>query len=533
MANPTSGFQLSALPQPLSMPSNLGKFDVGETQQAYANALKNTQQTALLGPQTNTAIAQAAYQKGLAEQQSRLLSPQEETLVNQYRQQQLEAQNAANVAQAIAPRVGPLAVKQQGLRESQTDVFGNRLAQGGNTGTSSVDLGGGVSMPVSVDLNTGAYTPMGGTAFASNLMNKPRGGIEYIANGPPRVAGNKTVRDYVAVQYNPVTGQPFPLKGVGAVTQDVNLPIPVWKGQGGSALGSFVEQAGAAAANDGSKVIADQGQESAIEKPVVGPDQVYVPFTKKVVDKDSEIAKAVPVIEKAVAGVDPNVVMNKDQEKRFTERIAQNSDNMNALSSQSLSLQNAKRAFDEVKKSGVIKTGPWWRVLSPDIAALFGEYQGQDFDSAMLSYVEKTTGTLKNLRAYQAVKDLLIGAKPKLTDDPRVSDAKFAYMSESLNHQQDYISAENYMLEKGVPYSTALSTASKIFRVSPDGDYNTWAAKKGIAPSATAEANKETAGAATNAPVQLPDTFTKEEFEKLVPVGATYTLKGKNYKRPK
>jgi hypothetical protein len=106
-------------------------------------------------------------------------------------------------------------------------------------------------------------------------------------------------------------------------------------------------------------------------------------------------------------------------------------------------------------------------------------------------------------------------------------------MGESLNHQQDYIAAENYMLEKGVPYSTALSTASKLFRISPDGDYNTWAAKKGIAPSATAEAAKETSTAATNAPVQLPDTFTKEEFEKLVPVGATYTLKGKVYKRPK
>jgi hypothetical protein len=501
MANPTSGFQLSALPQPLSMPSNLGVFDVSQTQQAYANALKNAQQTALLKPQTEAAIAQAGYQKGLAEQQSRLLSPQEETLVNQYRQQQLEAQNAANVAQAIAPRVGPLAVKQQGLLESQTDVFGNRLAQGGKTGTSSVDLGGGVSMPVSVDLKTGAYTPMAGTAFASNLMNKPRGGIEYIANGPARVAGNKTVQDYVAVQYNPVTGQPFPVKGVGAVTQDVNLPIPVWKGQGGSALGSFNEQAGAAAANVGQKEIADQGQGSAIQKPVVGPDQVYVPFTDKVVDKNSQVAKAIPAIEKAVSEVDTNAVMNKEQEKRFTERIAENSDNLNAISSQSLALQNAKRAYDEVKNSGVIKTGPWWRVLSPDVASLFGQYQGQDFDSAMLSYIEKTTGTLKNVRAYQGIKDLLIAAKPRLADDSRVNDAKFTYMSELLGHQQDAIAAENYMLEKGVPYSTALSTASKTFRISPDGDYNTWAAKRGVQSNTASAGAAGTTGAKSSGPV--------------------------------
>ena len=493
MANPTSGFQLSALPQPLSMPSNLGVFDVSQTQQAYSNALKNAQQTALLKPQTEAAIAQAGYQKGLAQQQSRLLSPQEETLITQYRQQQLEAQNASNVAQAVAPRVGPLAVKQQSLLEAQTDVFGNRLEQGGKTGTSSVDLGGGINMPVSVDLKTGAYTPMAGSALTSNLMTKPRGEIEYRAQGAPYVRGNKTVQDYVATQFNPVTNTPFPVKGVGLVTQDVNLPLPTWNGQGGSALGSFNGQTGA-----GQKAVSNQIQEGTDQQPVVGDNQVYVPFTDKVVDKNSQVAKAIPAIEKAVSNVDTNAVMTKEQDKRNYDRISDNSDNLNAISSQALALQNARRAYDEVKNSGVVKTGPWWRILSPDVASLFGEYQAQDFDSAMLSYIEKTTGTLKNIRAYQGIKDLLIAAKPRLADDSRVNDAKFTYMSELLGHQQDAIAAENYMLEKGVIPSTAVSTASRVFRISPDGDYNAWAGKKGIQSGAGAT---ETTGVKSSGPV--------------------------------
>jgi hypothetical protein len=475
MANPTSGFQLSALPQPLSMPSNLGKFDVSETQQAYSSALKNAQQTALLGPQTQAAIANAAYQKGLAEQQSRLISPEEAKLLAQYRQQQLEAQNASSVAEAVAPKIGPLAVKQQGLLEAQTDVFGNRLAQGGKTGTSSVDLGGNVSMPVSVDLKTGAYTPMAGASFGSSLVNKPRGEIMYQTQGAPYVRGNKTVQDYVAYQRNPITGQVFEVKGVGKVTQDANLAPPIWNEQSGSALGSFNGQAGV-----GQKAMSKEIEEGNDQQPVVGNNQVYVPFADKVVDKNSQLAKALPAIEKAISGVDPRAVASDTQDAKIQEYTLKNSENLNALSTQALALQNAKRAFDQVKQSGVVKTGPWWRVLSPDVAALFGDYQAQDFDSAMLSYIEKSTGTLKNVRAYQGLKDLLLGPKPRLTDKPEVIESKFNYMTESLEHAQDIILAENYMLQNDVPLHIASRIASTRFIISPNGDYNTWAAKKGI-----------------------------------------------------
>ena len=534
MANPTSGFQLSALPQPLSMPSNLGKFDVGETQQAYANALKNAQQTALLKPQTEAAIAQAGYQKGLAEQQGRLLAPEEEALIQDYRRKKIVAQTEANVGEALAPKAPGLAVAGQDVKSQGTALAAERLRQAAGTqgGVIPIDIGGGLTAPGIVSQEGGLT--IGGGALLNTMATKGSGPIVYSKQGGVKQIGNESYQDWIPGQYNAM-GNFIPIEKAGAKTQRAGLPAPVWQTEGGSALRSLQPQATQAAAPTEQKPVVETTQTTtpATTQPTVADNQVYVPFADKVLPKDSQTAKALPAIEKVISSVNPDVVMSKEQEKRFTERVAQNSDNMNALSSQSLSLQNARRAFDEVKKSGVLGTGAWWKVLSPDIASLFGEYQGQDFNSAMLSYIEKTTGTLKNIRAYQGVKDLLIAAKPRLEDDPRVIDAKFAYMGESLNHQQDYIAAENYMLEKGVPYSTALSTASKLFRVSPDGDYNTWAAKKGVPTSATSEAAKETSTAATNAPVQLPDTFTKEEFEKLVPVGATYTLKGKVYKRPK
>lgn len=489
MANPTSGFQLSALPQPLSMPSNLGKFDVGETQQAYANALKNTQQTALLVPQTQAAIAQAGYQKGLAEQQSRLLAPEEQALIQDFRKKKILAQTEANVGEALAPGAPGLAVAGQDVKSQGTALAAERLRQAAGTqgGVIPIDIGGGLTAPGIVSQEGGLT--IGGGALLNTMATKGSGPIVYSKQGGIRQIGNESYQDWIPGQYN-VMGNFIPIEKAGAKTQRAGLPAPVWQTEGGSALRSmqFTPDQVTAPVEQKTAVAPIQAQATIPEttQPTVAENQTYVPFVDRVVEKDSQTAKAIPVIEKAVAAANPDVVMNKEQEKRFTERIAQNSDNMNALSSQSLSLQNAKRAFDEVKKSGAVKTGPWWRVLSPDLAALFGEYQGQDFDSAMLNYVEKTTGTLKNIRAYQGVKDLLIAAKPQLKDDPRVIDAKFAYMGESLNHQQDYIAAENYMLEKGVPYSTALSTAAKTFRVSPDGDYTAWAAKKGIAPSANA-----------------------------------------------
>lgn len=84
MANPTSGFQLSALPQPLSIPTNIGTVDVGQMQNAYKNAMQAVQDTALFGQRLQQQKALLDYQTGKAQQQFRLLSPEENSLRTQY-----------------------------------------------------------------------------------------------------------------------------------------------------------------------------------------------------------------------------------------------------------------------------------------------------------------------------------------------------------------------------------------------------------------------------------------------------------------
>lgn len=77
MANPTSGFQLSKLPEPLSIPTNIGVVDVGQMQKAYSNAMQNVQDTALFGQRVAQQKAMLDLQEQAARSQQRLLPTQE------------------------------------------------------------------------------------------------------------------------------------------------------------------------------------------------------------------------------------------------------------------------------------------------------------------------------------------------------------------------------------------------------------------------------------------------------------------------
>ncbi len=184
MANPTSGFQLSALPQPLSMPSNLGKFDVSQTQQAYANALKNAQQTALLAPQTQAAIAQAGYQKGLAEQQSRLLDPEEQAAVQELRNKRAEGALKARGTSALTA-LAPSAVG------SPEQIATNQAAGQGAVAKAISEKGYDI-------INVGGInyirTAGGLTALPSSALNRGSGNTEFEFIG--------------ATTDDPITGQP-------------------------------------------------------------------------------------------------------------------------------------------------------------------------------------------------------------------------------------------------------------------------------------------------------------------------------------
>lgn len=172
MANPTSGFQLSALPQPLSMPSNLGVFDVSQTQQAYSNALKNAQQTALLAPQTQAAIAQAGYQKGLAEQQSRLLDPEEQAAVQELRNKRAEGALKARGTSALTALAPGAVGSAEQLAIDQAAGQGAVAKSISEKGYDIIDVGGVQYV----------RTAGGLTALPSSVLNRGSGntGFDFI-----------------------------------------------------------------------------------------------------------------------------------------------------------------------------------------------------------------------------------------------------------------------------------------------------------------------------------------------------------------
>jgi hypothetical protein len=138
--DPTTGFQLGALPQAFSVPSNIGKFDVGQTQQAYANSLKNAQSTALVGPQTAAAISQAKYQQAKTAQLMNLLDPEEQAMLQDLHTRRLQGKVAEATAQGQLPTAQSLA-EIQGQGAYQEALNKQRYAQmyGGmfNTGIPS------------------------------------------------------------------------------------------------------------------------------------------------------------------------------------------------------------------------------------------------------------------------------------------------------------------------------------------------------------------------------------------------------------
>lgn len=202
MANPTSGFQLSRLPESLSIPTNIGVVDVGQMQKAYSNAMQNVQDTALFGQRVAAQKAALDYQEQLARQQSRLLSPQEQALIAGYRADQLAKENLAIASGAQRPYVAPTtqATAAGGLATAQTGqiaaeaergvavpiaqnkalaslyggqanrIIEQRRAEGGGVAIQRVPLGGDIELPVVLGTG-GGVTQLGGT-IAGQMLSR-------------------------------------------------------------------------------------------------------------------------------------------------------------------------------------------------------------------------------------------------------------------------------------------------------------------------------------------------------------------------
>lgn len=222
MANPTSGFQLSALPQPLSIPTNIGVVDVGQMQKAYANAMQNVQDTALFGQRVAAQKAALDYQEQLARQQSRLLSPQEQALVAGYRADQLAKENLAIASGAQRPYVAPTAraaaggqlagaetgeiaaLAERGLAvpvgqsKALSSLYGaeadreiqRRRLEGGGVAFQKVPLGGGIELPIVVGPG-GGVTQLGGTIAGQMLSRGVTGEYTTTTNVFTDAAGNQ------------------------------------------------------------------------------------------------------------------------------------------------------------------------------------------------------------------------------------------------------------------------------------------------------------------------------------------------------
>lgn len=251
MANPTSGFQLSKLPEPLSIPTNIGVVDVGQMQKAYANAMQNVQDTALFGQRVAAQKAALDYQEQLARQQSRLLSPQEQALVAGYRADQLAKENAAIASGAQRPYVAPTteAAAAGGLATAQTgqiaaeaerglavpvgqskalsSLYGaeadraiqQKRLEGGGVALQRVPLGGGIELPVVVGPG-GGVTQLGGT-IAGQMLSRGVTGEYTTTTSVFSDATGKQFAERVRYQIHPNGSRSVLAKTVVAFSPDL------------------------------------------------------------------------------------------------------------------------------------------------------------------------------------------------------------------------------------------------------------------------------------------------------------------------
>jgi hypothetical protein len=186
--NPTSGFQLSALPQSLSVPSNIGKFDVGQTQQAYANSLKNAQATALVGPETAAAISQAKYQQAKNAQLTNLLDPEEQAALQELNARRLTAKLSGSIAQAQLPTAEDIARQQAQL------TFQETLNKANYAKTYGGMFGSGTPAPF---VNTGLSTVQPSQSAVPSGLTAPNADVSnYLFDNQPSTSKSTSLGSF-------------------------------------------------------------------------------------------------------------------------------------------------------------------------------------------------------------------------------------------------------------------------------------------------------------------------------------------------
>jgi hypothetical protein len=467
MPSPTAGFQLSALPEPLTIPTNIGRYDVAQSQLAQANAMKNAQTASLLGPQTRALLAEA--QKARLEAQNAAARAQ---ALSSFMAPAAEAEARANIATnqatgatqenirsaalGAAPFVGPTASS-----NAIADLIIANLAAKSKFGVPTMPIDVGGTNITGVIGRDRSVTPFGGTSLVNAILTKPAGEISWIPTGssPRTDASGRIINEYQQVQTN----------AIGGVTKIGN---PVWS------YGPPSAQSGAGAAvvspstniGTGTNVPSDSQQ-----APVDSAQVVSTPWGD--FGKDSRDAKAWEDIKKTQKIYENVRIDDSPAERKARADLFEENSNVIALTSQqAVAIGFLQNAFDRMNqqgiKQGTISSLITSKILSPEIVGAISNSLGLSLDGSMdvnqasLAAVEKLGSDIKNLRAYAGIKELLVSAKPQSTDTPEVTASKMARIIDAISMAQNRAEAINTALDVGIPRLKALSIADKNYAVS-------------------------------------------------------------------
>lgn len=543
MASPTSGFTLSALPQPLSFPTNLGTFDVGQTQQAYANALKNVAATNLLAPQVRAQQAQLAYQQAKAEQMGRILSPEEEALVSQFRQQKAQSTLGQTIAEAQIPKAAQVATGEQDVTLAAQEA--NRLAQQKlAAGTRALiptegllaqtsreaELAGarlraaapGGVAPINVGPFSALLTDKGVQVFPGQAGLLAQGvkqtvtGERVTAGIPTRDSAGNEIVEYTIQKLNrygapvstqKVIGAPGAYQvGERAYATPVTTEIPVEE-QGlftgtpsmapQTALSTFAPTTALGTAPTPGAALS---AETAPNAPAASPTPATAPALAPAVSAGPSVFPETASIV-AKYGAKGPIKLNPAAEKQYNEATAQVMETAQNLATQTAAIDNGKLQFQKIMRDG-LGTGWWNKIAKQDFLQAIGFPQAQDFEQAGNNLVIAVANNFnKRFRASSIIPDLIQPAKPRTTDDPSVIVSKYNYMDYVKQLAEKANNSFGEMLKAGVPVGKAeLEISSMIQKEIKANPYDKFVEK-----------NKPISKEEANAAINYLNSATPEE----------------------
>lgn len=404
MANPSAGFALSTLPSPLSMPQNIGVFDVSQGQQAYSNALKNVQQTALLKSQTEAAQAQNQYEAGKAKQLMNLLDPEEQAVLANFKAKRA----AANVEEQTALGKTPYAkqiAEMQSIAEQNRSEAASRNQLGLALGSYEM---GGMKIPYSVGTD-GKVTSFAPSSLATTYLKGHVEDARPFASGNPINVGGTLYQGYIYKSRNPVLNTEHEISNLKHYAPVGKAPASFSDLMSGNNPYYQPTTEEINAAGGGQPI--SKSQE--IIKSMADPkNPVAVEWMQQPVNSDNRNAKFLKdVAQRSVKNESANYIPSKEESSDLRKLVSENTKSANLFSQRAIALNLVAEAFQKYGESA-LPDNPIRGFIPSSILAILGIDEDATVDKALVQLVNATAGAIPNLRAYQGIKDLVAGSKP-------------------------------------------------------------------------------------------------------------------------